>query len=165
MIAGGHCHGRPRTGRNTRWLEPPVPAHPHPQVRPRPQLVALPPSRLPPTQRDPEVVVWPSVFLEAWGAKDKKPLLSVKCVVLWPWCPKPPKNHLANKLFGIPLAPTRPLEFSQTLSIQHTVLATMEQCVNARRIIHLAADKMDTEHSPHFSFCRCSKGFRKTLGR
>ncbi len=67
------------------------------------------------TQRDP-VVVWPSVFLEAWGTKAKKPHVSrnilffwpcrrrrqgqqtsiTKNWIFWPWYPRPPKNHLAN---------------------------------------------------------------------
>ncbi len=58
-------------------------------------------------QMDPEVVVLPTVFGEVWGTKADKPHLSnkntrntfasVKFVVVWPWYPRPPKKHVANK--------------------------------------------------------------------
>jgi hypothetical protein len=69
-------------------------------------------------QRDPVVVYWPSVFLEAWSTKAKhntfsgtywfiglaafggrvnKPIFSLTSVVFLPWYPRPPTNHLANK--------------------------------------------------------------------
>ncbi len=47
------------------------------------------------SQRDPEVVVWPSVCLEAWGAKAKIPHMFQKRVVCWPLPRKAArlKNH------------------------------------------------------------------------
>ena len=35
-------------------------------------------------QKDPVVVYWPSVFLEAWGTKAKKPHFFQKILVYWP---------------------------------------------------------------------------------
>jgi hypothetical protein len=64
------------------------------------------------------VFCWPSVLLDAWGTKAKKhicsrnewfvglaaeggnakkPLISGKRVVSWPWYPRPSKNHWAKK--------------------------------------------------------------------
>jgi hypothetical protein len=61
------------------------------------------------------VVYWPSGFLEAWGAKAKKNTLVLENIsfwpcgkatatsifmqrlVFWPWYPRLPKKHLANK--------------------------------------------------------------------
>ncbi len=37
------------------------------------------------------------VGLAAEGGKAKKTLVSGKGVGLWPWYPRPPKKHLANK--------------------------------------------------------------------
>ncbi len=74
-------------------------------------------------QRYPAVVFWPSLFWEAWGTKAKKPHIfqkqmfllalppkaagpnnhcSGKLVVFWPWCPRPPKSHLATKTLRAP---------------------------------------------------------------
>jgi hypothetical protein len=62
-------------------------------------------------QRDPEQFFWPGSFLEAWGTKantpheagwglrrqGQQPLVSGKCVVCWPWYPRPPKNTWPTK--------------------------------------------------------------------
>ncbi len=69
-------------------------------------------------QRDPEVIFGQMLFWRpavprplnhtcsrkewcfgpaAEGGKAKKQLISEKCVVFWPWYPRPPKNHLAKK--------------------------------------------------------------------
>ncbi len=85
------------------------------------------PSRLlssPPTffQRDPDVVCWPSGFLEAWGARANKPHIFKKFVFLLalppkaarpnnhsclghvrffgPWCPRPPKTPLGQQIMS-----------------------------------------------------------------
>jgi hypothetical protein len=77
------------------------------------------------TQRGPEVVFWPSVFvgglgrqgnknhtssgtdlffgLAAEGGKANKPLVSRTCVVCWPWYPRPPKSHLAKQTTSGPI--------------------------------------------------------------
>ena len=41
--------------------------------------------------------------LAAEGGKAKKQDVSGKCVVFWPWYPRPPKNTWPNKRFGNPL--------------------------------------------------------------
>ena len=47
-------------------------------------------------QRDPEVLCWPSVFLEALGAKAKKPHI-FENIIVFVWYPRPPTNHWAKK--------------------------------------------------------------------
>ena len=69
------------------------------------------------------MVCWPSGFWDAWGAKAQKKTCSGKCWLfglaalggkaknqtclekVWfvAWYPRPPKNHLPQKHFGIPL--------------------------------------------------------------
>ncbi len=49
------------------------------------------------SQRDPEVNFGPSDFLEAWGAKAKKPHIFRKHVIFRPWYRRPPKTHLAKQ--------------------------------------------------------------------
>ncbi len=41
------------------------------------------------------------------GDQGQKSTLSGKCG-FWPWYPRPPKNHLAKKHFGVPLINPRP---------------------------------------------------------
>ncbi len=41
--------------------------------------------------------------LAAFRGKAKKPVVSGKRVVFWPWYTRPPKKHLAKNHFGIPL--------------------------------------------------------------
>ncbi len=43
------------------------------------------------------MVFWPSVFLESWGAKSRKPHIFQKHVVFGPWYPSLPAKHMAPK--------------------------------------------------------------------
>ncbi len=48
--------------------------------------------------KTPHIFRKPTFFgLAAFGGKAQKLIVSSKCMVFWPWSPRPPKNHLANK--------------------------------------------------------------------
>ncbi len=49
----------------------------------------------------------------AFGGRAQKTAVSGKCVVVWPWYPRPPKKHLAKKPLRDPFGDFYPLQYSR----------------------------------------------------